>query len=110
MLSVPTGSTTVLQISDPFVPRARLLSTGSTGVRVILCSRRGAAPRSGRLRSGGRLRQSRAYQLPFVQTAQPAVDFRIGEVLTGLPAADQKPPDGASRSVPPTPEETGSRS
>jgi hypothetical protein len=97
MLSVPTGSTTVLQISDPFVPRARLLSTGSTGVRVILCSRRGAAPRSGRLRSGGRLRQIRAYQLPFAQTAQPAVDF-------------QKPPIGASRSVPPTPQQTGCRS
>jgi hypothetical protein len=89
MRSVPTGSTTVLQ------------------------------------RSGGRLRRIRTYQLRFppvethegarrsngqpdvAQTAQPAIDFRIGEVLTGLPAADQETPDDVSRFVPPTPEEAG---
>jgi hypothetical protein len=71
MVSVPTGSTTVPELPDPFVR--------GTGLR---------SPR-------------------FAGLAQPAVDFRIGDVLTGLPAADQKPLDNASRSVPQTPKQGG---
>jgi hypothetical protein len=91
MLSVLTGSTTVHQLPDPFVRRAGLLSIGRAGVRVILCSRRGAPSRLERLRSRGRLRHLR---------------FSPDDTHE-RPAADQEPLGSASPCVPQTPQQGG---